>query len=143
MRDAPPTRYKVVERGRRLEVLDTWNNDAPVKPMAGAPSPPARLDKAPSPRSVRPGPSPHSPGTLTTSAWYDAQGPRQIALTAAGEAKLKGLKAVGGITAMFAALAIWFFWPLMLLAVFALLRGDARTALRRGAATFIDRINDA
>lgn len=143
MRPLPPTRYKVVERGRRLEVIDTWNGNAPVH--AGMPEPDQSMRRgsdAPV-RAVRASKLTERGQTiLTTSNWYDAKGPRRIVLTEAGEAKLLILKVVAGAAAVFAAVVLWFFWPLLFVAAFALMRSETRATLRKGGAGFLDTIND-
>ncbi|RYD88754.1 MAG: hypothetical protein EOP61_32960, partial [Sphingomonadales bacterium] len=108
--DAPGTRYKVVERGRRLEVIDTWNGNATVtttraEPAQRAPQlnasaamesmsatrrePPAPIEAIRAPKLDQRG-----RGLLHTKPWYDAKGPRQIVVTPAGEEKLKGVRII-------------------------------------------------
>lgn len=66
--EPPPSRYRVVERGRRLEVVDTWDGGRPVAPLA---RPREDGGMRPRPPSGGPGPDgpPAKPSTGTTYAW--------------------------------------------------------------------------
>lgn len=65
MTDAPPGRYKVVERGRRLVVIDTLTGQPAAREM------PAPVET----RTTRAG----GAAVFTTSPIYDLKGPRRIA----------------------------------------------------------------
>ena len=155
--DAPGTRYKVVERGRRLEVIDTWNHNAPVKPMRADPMDHApQRDALAAVESIRVPPrdtaSPievlraprhdqRGRGLLHTKPWYDAKGPRQIVVTPAGEEKLKGLRIVAFVALFIAAVFAFLFWPLFLILPFILMNGETRKSLRAASTKFLDTIN--
>ncbi len=128
--ELPPSRYRVIERGRRLEVIDTLAGRRPAYavearpqpwvPVSDADRPAANVpDIAPEPveaeerASMPPPPAPlgsmpeappdfliNAAGVfgsgrdrdgrllLNTARWYDAKGPRTIALDQAAERKL-------------------------------------------------------
>jgi len=149
--DAPGTRYKVVERGRRLEVIDTWNGNAAVRPVRGEPVPQApRRDASAAIESLRreasvasraPGLDRRGRGPLHTKAWYDAKGPRQIAVTQAGEEKLKGLRIVAFVVLFVLAVMGFLFWPLLFIVPFFVLNDAARKNLRAASTKFLDDLN--
>lgn len=71
--EAPPSRYRVVERGRRLEVIDTRRADA-LNPPSGP------RQRAPITASLPRRTAFDGSAQLTTSAFYDDKAPRTIAL---------------------------------------------------------------
>lgn len=107
MTEVPPSRYRVIERGRRLEVIDTR---APTPPPGQPAAPPTRSGVPRTgalPRVVR------YDGTRawTTQPWYDDRGPRQVTLMpgavqqllvvgAAALLVLAGLAVIGGLPAL-------------------------------------------
>jgi hypothetical protein len=139
----PRTRYKVVERGRRLEVLDTWNGDAPVQPRRPVQPEPAKPQPSASPLESLHAPRIDSRGRrlLDTQGWYDAKGPRRIVLTEEGEAKLKGLWIVAFVALFILGVAVFLFWPLLFVVGFFVMRANVRDALRKAATQFLDDIN--
>lgn len=153
--DAPGTRYKVVERGRRLEVIDTWNNNATVKPAQPDPVQRApQLDasgaaevmrshrhEAPSPIEAIRAPKLDQRGLLRTKVWYDAKGPRQIVVTEQGAEKLKGLRVVAFVLLFIAAVMGFLFWPLLFIVPFLALNEGARKGLRSASTKFLDDLN--
>ena len=103
MTDMPPTRFRVVERGRRLEVIDTQAGKVPA-PRVGKRAPPnlpsARTDpgRAWWPEKIR-----FDGGSVwTTRRFYDAKGPRTLTLDAG---TVEQLRMAGGIAG--AALIAW------------------------------------
>jgi hypothetical protein len=143
--ELPPSRYRVIERGRRLEVIDTLAGRRPAyaaeaQPQPWAPNemadrqPADQPEMSPEPVAVEKsvpaapptapvGSMPETPPDflmnaasiagserdrdgrllLNTARWYDAKGPRTIALSQAAERELGGVVlaalviAVGGI----------------------------------------------
>ena len=134
MTNIPPTRYRVVERGRRLEVIDTQASQASP---ARRTEPPRPADgKAPRfklPEKVRF----DGGGAWTTSGFYDAKGPRTLTLDAGAMQKLRyagvGLVAIVIVWALLG-LAIPVVWGAPLL----LLNPKTRDAVRRQMTGFID-----
>lgn len=145
---APPSRYRVVERGGRLVVIDSLSGSTPLRAKdllpattddASAtyvdypeddPPQPASAPILEAPRSALsppPGKSlaPQAPSglasiaatvagqarddrgrlLLTTARWYDAKGPRTLALDMAGEQQLGGA-IIGLVVAAFVALCL-------------------------------------
>lgn len=58
--EPPPPRYSVVERGRRLEVIDNWQGTGSVRPVSAPPPAPPSGETSPRP-----------PGRMS-SAWPTA-----------------------------------------------------------------------
>ncbi|WP_066798054.1 hypothetical protein [Sphingomonas soli] len=147
--DAPRTRYKVVERGRRLEVVDTWNGNAPVRPFAD-PAPAPRRDLKAAARAVRRSRVERTSAStldqrgarlLHTKPWYDDKGPRQIAVSLAGQEKLKGLRIVAVAMALIGMVLIFFFWPLLFILPFLLMNEATQKNLRAASTRFLDELN--
>ena len=157
--ELPPSRYRVIERGRRLEVIDTLAGRRPAYAAEARPQPWAPAEVAdrpvgdevePEPVTERvPGPSQPAPlgsmpeappdflinaanivGSgrdrdgrllLVTARWYDAKGPRTIALDQAAERTLGAAVlvllaiAVGGI--VFGLLIGWAGFAVLFVAV--------------------------
>ena len=143
--DAPPTRYKIVERGRRLEVVDTWNGNAPVRTFQDPAAAPARSsDAGAAVESMRAARLDQRGRTvLNTAAWYDAKGPRAITLSEQGKANLQAVRVFAVLALIVAALAAYLFWPFFLVLPFVLINGETRKSLRNGAARFLDGLGQA
>jgi hypothetical protein len=151
--DMPPSRYRVVEQGRRLVVIDTQAG-APVNPVPPSvpemPGEKRRRMEAPRaadrPAALRP-PQAEPPGryaggegySFVTARWYDDEGPRRIRLSPDGQAQLLTvLLVLLGIVAFFAVLLQWvILFPL----AFVLLNPKARGALRAAATTAITAVD--
>jgi hypothetical protein len=114
--DPPPGRYRVVERGRRLEVIDTQADARAPAPRPGTPS----------------GGWPDGRRTFTTRAFYDARGPRTIAI---GEGVFPMVAVTGAALAVATGavltLAPWLAAVPVVLAFQPGVRGAARTAATR------------
>ncbi len=87
--DMPPSRYKVVEQGRRLIVVDTHSGTPVTGPDPGQRARVDRLERGRAARDARrggltrsaPKPSPIAADDskiLTTQAWFDDKAPRPI-----------------------------------------------------------------
>lgn len=144
MTDAPPGRYKVVERGRRLVVIDTRTGQPATREARPAPpappvSRPAGLERE-APRSID-DQSGHA--VLTTSRLYDLKGPRRIVISEAASARMN--RSIGGIVVMLIAFAILaVFFPLLLLLPVALLfQPKARAAFRTWMTARLDEADQA
>ncbi|MCX8474455.1 MAG: hypothetical protein MT490_01550 [Sphingomonas sp.] len=126
----PPTRYKVVERGRRLEVIDTLTGEPVSRP------PPA---------SSRQGSGAGiDSDVFVTKRWYDDKAPRAIRINYATRARLLNLRwgiALG--VALLIALS-FLFWPLAIFLVFALAAGPKlRAQLRAASTSWLDGLDQA
>jgi hypothetical protein len=152
----PPTRYKIVERGRRLEVIDTWSGERVSSP---APRPLAqggrnddlsdrRSDDLSAPpasaKTARAGSAGVDADTFVTRRWYDDKAPRTIRLNYSNRARLTNLRygiAVG--VAVLVALA-FLFWPFAVIVVLVVtLNPKLRTQLRAGITSWIDGFDQA
>ncbi|MEP9358990.1 hypothetical protein [Sphingomonas sp. KR3-1] len=145
----PPSRYRVVEQGRRLVVVDSWSGEpvqrvaAPPPEMPGEqrrkmeapPAPPPR----PSPRP-QPGPAPAPAGypgdegvSFVTARWYDNEGPRRIRLNQDGQGQLAAVLLV--ILAALVVLVLVIGWPIALPLAFVLFNTKVRDGLRTAVTT--------
>lgn len=145
--DVPPSRYKVVERDRRLVVIDTLTGKPASAP---GPVPPATRHERPVP------PSPERPVTeaeprriddrsgaqiLATSRLYDLKAPRQIVMGDRFNEKFG--KAIGGwLVGLFFAFSIAFlFFPwLLVLPVFLFFQPKVRAAIRQWITARLDEV---
>ena len=144
MTDMPPSRFRVVERGRRLEVIDTRAvkseatisgkpepTKSPAKPLA--PVKGAGLDQWASKKlSEKMGAK--TPGTWTTSRLYDAKAPRTFVL---GEQGMQTMIFVAAGLIVAIVLAIIF--PPLFAVPLALANPKIRGFVRRWATEQIDR----
>jgi len=145
MTDAPPGRYKVVERGRRLVVIDTQTGrpaTREARPAHAAPPPasPASVIErgTPAPVDDRSGNA-----VLTTSRLYDLKGPRRIVIGEAVSNRLS--RAIGGwaIAAIVFTILSIFFPLLLLLPVVLLFQPKVRAAFRNWATARLDEADQA
>ncbi len=143
MTDAPPGRYKVVERGRRLVVIDTQTGQPATR--EARPAPPSLVSRPLGMERESPRPIDDKSGhaVLTTSRLYDLKGPRRIVISEAATARMN--RNIGGIAVgliAFAILAIFF--PLLLLLPVALLfQPKARAAFRTWMTARLDEADQA
>jgi hypothetical protein len=150
----PPSRYKVVERGRRLEVIDTRTG----KPASSVPLPLAGgaigrgrdgdLTGPPTPPASGRGAQGASAGIDTnvfvTRRWFDDKAPRSIRLNYANRAQLLNLRWVAAIAIALLVVVSFWFWPLAIMLVFALAFGPKLRAQLRAASTrWLDRLDQA
>lgn len=149
--DMPPTRYRVVEQGRRLVVIDNWTG-APVQHGMRMPESPrepgasprktieqasAGLHAASPPRS-RPGGDAGLGGPdwiITTQSWFDDEAPRRIRLGTKGQGQFTVLLGMAVAVLIFAIFFIG--WLLLPLAFFALLQPGARKVIRSGITAWL------
>lgn len=137
--DMPPSRYKVVEEGRRLVVVDRLTGERvkhQIHEKPHRPDMPRAEMRAPTPA---PAPRPRQAGrgrVFTTDSWYDAKAPRTLALD---DDKLGALMLVGGIATSIALFAFFFFGLVALFVIgFLFLQKGTRESLRRGATGWLD-----
>lgn len=140
--DMPPTRFRVVERGRRLEVIDTQAGQAvtrrPDTPSFVADRKAREARPAWLARNARPG-----DGVVwTTHRFYDDKGPRRLTLDAGAMQQLQIMGAalvVGAVLWVALALAVPALWALP----FILASGKSRAGLRGPITRWLDRIEAA
>lgn len=143
--DMPPSRYKVVERGRRLVVIDTLSG-APVSPVdAGQRERIAALEhrqqsSAPV-RTAQPPPS-SSPimasaqGLLTTQRWFDDKAPRRVRLRQDNQGMASVVLLVLFVVPVVAFLI--FGWPILLFLGVVLTQKAVRALLRGMVTRWLD-----
>lgn len=131
--DMPPTRYRVVERGRRLEVIDTVAPGAVCAEAAHA-SPEGQAGWWP--RPVR------FDGTLawTTSSLYDAKAPRTITLDP-GRAVLARIVPAALVALLTLALTLVAFAPWALTTLFVFANPKSRQHARDAITRMLDRLD--
>jgi hypothetical protein len=143
--DAPSSRYKVVEQGRRLVVIDTWNGDRPVTrqaPRSEAPTRPTTPRQASA--ALRPSRQPRAGNAgagmadtvIATQSWFDAKGPRAVKLDAGAQALGLILLVVAGVAATVIILS-WG-WPALAVIGFFLAQKKVRAGLRAGVTAWLD-----
>ena len=138
MTDMPPTRFRVVERGRRLEVIDTQGGN-PVR-RTGMPRPATITGKQRFrlPQKLRF----DGGGSWTTDGFYDAKGPRTLTLDPGAMQKLR--YAGAGLVAM---VVIWvvlaFAIPIVWGAPLLLFNPKTRETVRDQVTAFLDGLDSA
>jgi hypothetical protein len=132
----PPTRYRVVEKGRRLVVIDTLTG-APVHehPASGAPAqPPVQR----SPAGVDDG------SVFTTQGWYDEKAPRTVRLNYATRQQIKNIRFVIAIVVAICVACSFLLWPFFpFLLVVLLVQPKLRKQARAAATRWIDGFDQA
>lgn len=153
----PPTRYKVVERGRRLEVIDTLTGEpvsrspAPL-PLAGArggevgpgPRDLSAPPSAPSASGGRGGSAGIDSNSFVTRRWYDDKAPRTIRMNYSNRARLTNLRYGIAVAAALLVVLAFLFWPFALILVVAVtLNPKIRTQIRGSITSWIDGFDQA
>ena len=148
----PPSRYKVVERGRRLVVIETLTGK-PASPEHGqvgstlphTPNAPRRTTERPvadaAPRRVD---DRSGAAILTTSPFYDLKAPRQIVMDDRFNDRIG--KAIGGwLIGLFFAISIAFlFFPWLIVLPFILaFQPKVRAAIRQWITARLDEVQAA
>lgn len=140
MTDMPPTRFRVVERGRRLEVIDTQGG----KPV------PVRRTGTPRPATIAGKPRFRLPqklrfdggGSWATDGFYDARGPRTLMLDSGAMQRLR--YAGAGLVAI---VVIWvvlaFAIPIVWGAPLLLFNPKTRETMRDQVTAFLDGLDSA
>jgi hypothetical protein len=128
--EPPPTRYKIVERGRRLEVIDTWTGQTDAASRERLrPTDQAGIDD----------------GTVfTTRAWHDDKAPRTVRMNYAAKARLTNLRY--GIAVAVAVLVglSFLFWPIAVILIVLLVSAPKlRLQLRAASTRWIDGFDQA
>ena len=131
----PPTRYRVVEKGRRLVVIDTQTG-APVR---------EHRDPASPARPVRQSPAGVDDGSVfTTRRWFDDKAPRTVRLNPAARKQVEnGRFAIAIVVAVCVALGflLWPFFPFLLIVL--LVQPKLRQQARVAATKWIDGLDQA
>ena len=144
--DMPPSRYKVVERGRRLIVIDRLNG----APVSGLPPKQRerlqqlesrlRENSPPRPAVARSGAAPNS-NAIITQRWYDDKAPRRVRMNdkqRSGSAALLAVTAVVGVFAL-----VWLGWFVLPIAAVLLFQPGVRKSIRKAVTVWIDSMEHA
>lgn len=136
--EAPPSRYRVVERGRRLVVIDTHTGQPATRALP-AREPGATPSTAPVADEGR-----SSFAVLTTSRLYDLKAPRRIVMTPSFSDRI-GRAAGGWVVALFVGgTVVTLFAPMLwLVALFALLQPKLRDRVRAWITAQLDAADQA
>ncbi len=126
MSTPPPSRYRVVERDRRLVVIDTWDKGgSPAAPLVSRPAQRGVIAARPS-SGVGPllvnlacvgAADGESRPILMTMEYYDAKGPREIILSPPAARRLGRLLSRAAIALAVIAVLLWTFPYLLILLV--------------------------
>lgn len=108
---APPGRWRVVERGRRLEVIDTLNGERVASPRAAEPAV-SRDEGRRRPRRFAWGVRQtrfDGGGELATMRWFDLNGPRTVPIDAGRAATIANVQvaAVAVVAVLLGAVVVW------------------------------------
>jgi len=152
----PPSRYRVIERGGRLIVIDTWDKGPTGGGESGAPAaqrvayPAAPLPMGPLATISRLLVAMACAGArddtgrpiLTTSAFYDEKAAREITLSPAGEQRLGQLLSLGALALVIGVAILWVFPFLFFVAVFggAMISRMAGSTARSITTRWIDKL---
>lgn len=139
MTDMPPTRFRVVERGRRLEVIDTQAGKTPSARRTEAPRPTdGKTPRFKLPEKVRF----DGGGSWTTDGFYDAKGPRTVTLDAGAMQRLR-YAGVGLVAVVIVWAALGFAIPVVWGAPLLLLNPKVRETVRGQVTGFVDGLESA
>lgn len=157
--DMPPTRYRVVEQGRRLIVIDTQAGRSSAPPVVvsrpelfadrrsamEAPRPPSPVRSQPRPMPGTPEPRGRHAGgegfSFVSARWYDGEGPRRIRLDQDGMTQLVAVLLIGLVVAGFFVTLIG--WPILLVLGFLVFNPKVRAGLRTAGATWLTALDRA
>ncbi|MFN3774518.1 hypothetical protein BSZ14_10515 [Sphingomonas sp. Sph1(2015)] len=139
MTDMPPSRFRVVERGRRLEVIDTQAGRTPPAHRTQGPRP---MDGG-KPRFMLPEKMRFDGGgSWATDSFYDAKGPRTVTLDTGAMQKLR--YAGAGLVALVILWALLgFAIPILWGAPMLLINPKMRETIRDQTTRFIDGLESA
>ena len=135
MIEAPPPRYRVVERGRRLEVIDTRRPG-----MAAPPADPRR--RVPIPVALPRRTAFDGSAQVVTTALYDDKAPRTIALDPAS-ATIVRWAWIGAVVLAGAYVVSVVFAPWLLVAVPLLVDKRVRQPVRGAITRWLDKVERA
>lgn len=134
----PPSRYKVVERGRRLVVIDTTTG----REASASPRQPIDPGERPSLLARPEQANFDGRATLATHPLYDLKAPRVVILDPGSAALLQNARVLLIVLAVvYLVVAVVWIWPLI--ALFAFLVPDIREGARRAATRWLDRFDQA
>ncbi|MBX3593695.1 hypothetical protein [Sphingomonas sp.] len=146
MTTMPPSRYRVIEKDRRLIVIDTETGQQVTHGGPVAPAAPTR-DRAPAgdplSRRTRTVDDRSGSGVIRTSRLYDDKGPRDIVVGPNGTGMLGSGAAVAMIVGVvFVGIAIAF-PAILLVPALLFVNPKARKAIRSAVTVWLDSIDQA
>lgn len=130
----PPPRYRVVEQGRRLVVIDTLTGTPAARPAPDAAAPVPKLPRAPEPTDFG------GRSTLVTHPLYDDRAPRTLELDEAATQTVATLRMVALGAAVAFAIGV-VFAPWLIMVPIALVNPRTRAALRAPVTRWLDRFD--
>jgi hypothetical protein len=145
-----------VERGRRLEVIDTLTGEPVSRSSAPLPLAGARGEVGPGPRDLSA--PPYAPptsgagagsagldsGTFVTRRWYDDKAPRTIRMNYSNRARLTNLRYGIAVAVALLVVLAFLFWPFALvLVVVVTMNPKIRAQIRTGVTRWIDGFDQA
>ena len=136
----PPSRYRVVERGRRLVVIDRQSGaevsrQPEVPGTDGALPRRGRLSLPSAPKRT----SFDGTSTLTTHVIYDLKAPRTIRLDPGSALTLSRMRLAAAVVAVLTVVAI-VAWPAVMVMPIVLANAKVRDGARRAATRWLDRV---
>jgi hypothetical protein len=133
----PPTRYRVVEKGRRLVVIDTLTG-APVREHGDGRTPPPAQPVRQSPAGVDDG------SVFVTRRWFDKKAPRTVRLNYASRQQVKNFRFVIAVAAAILVSLSFLLWPFFpILLVVLLVQPKLREPARAAVTRWIDGLDQA
>lgn len=130
----PPSRYRVVEKGRRLVVIDTQTG-APVSQHG---------DGAPPAQPVRRSPAGVDDGSVfVTQRWYDDRAPRTVRLNYATRQQIKNIRFAIAIAVAVCVVIGFLFWPVLILFAVLLAQPKLHKQARAAVTRWIDGFDQA
>ncbi|OYY90388.1 MAG: hypothetical protein B7Y45_07110 [Sphingomonas sp. 28-66-16] len=134
MEARPPSRYRVIERDRRLVVIDDWAEGGADKRLSA----PSAMDAASRPVGKAKRIAFDGRSRFTTHRLFDAKAPRTIVLDPGSAATIERLKLVAGVVvAILVFLAVTA--PYLLLPLVLLLQRRPRARIRSAITGWLDR----
>jgi len=130
----PATRYRVVERGRRLVVIDTQTG-APVSQHGDPARPSAPVQR--SPAGVDDG------SVFTTQRWYDDKAPRTVRLNYASRQQIKNIRFSIAIAVAVSVILGFLFWPVLIVLAVLLAQPKLHKQARAAITGWIDGLDQA
>lgn len=130
----PATRYRVVERGRRLVVIDTQTG-APVSQHGDPARPNPAVQR--SPAGVDDG------SVFTTQRWYDDKAPRTVRLNYASRQQIKNIRFSIAIAVAVCVILGFLFWPVLIVLAVLLVQPKLHKQARAAVTGWIDGLDQA
>ena len=132
MTRVPPPRYQIIERDRRLIVIDRWHGEQ----ATGAESAQDRSPASVGPRQT----SFDGRAELVTQRWYDDKAPRTLQIDPGTAGFLSGARWIAGAAAMGLA-ALVYSYPILIVLLPVFFAKRPREAMRALVTQHLDRFD--